>query len=231
MAYKDILVYLDPTAESVERLRFAVDLARTHGARLVGVDVSAATGVAEAESAEVTRQLFDNSAREAGVKAVFVPAEKPGEGDAFTHCVDLLIAPAPGGVARDLIRHSALDRALVESGAPMLILPPGWTGGKVGDGRRMPIRVTRRLLSAALDGSLHKVAFRTDPHFGLAVPQHVPGVEPHILDPIKTWRDKREFAETAGRLVQMFRENFRKFEGDTDERVRNAAPTPRIALA
>ena len=39
MAYKDILVYLDPTAESVERLRFAIDLAKTHGARLVGVDV------------------------------------------------------------------------------------------------------------------------------------------------------------------------------------------------
>ena len=133
MAYKDILVYLDPTAESVERLRFAVDLAKTHGARLVGVDVSAATGAEGAESSIVTRQMFDDTSREAGVRGVFVPAEKPGEGDAFTHCVDLIIAPAPGGVARDLIRHSALDRALVDSGAPMLILPPGWTGGKVGD--------------------------------------------------------------------------------------------------
>ena len=133
IAYKDILVYLDPTAESIERLRFAVDLAKTHGARLVGVDVSAATGEAGAESSIVTRQMFDDTCREAGLTAVFVPAEKPGEGDAFTHCVDLIIAPAPGGVARDLVRHSALDRALVECGAPMLILPPGWTGGKVGD--------------------------------------------------------------------------------------------------
>ena len=44
-----------------------------------------------------------------------------------------MIAPAPSGAARDRVRRGALDRALVESGAPMLILPPEWTGGKVGD--------------------------------------------------------------------------------------------------
>ena len=59
----------------------------------------------------------------------------------------------------------------------------------------------------------------------------VPGVEPHILDPIKTWRNKGEFAEVAGRLVQMFRDNFKRFETHADERVRAAGPTPRIALA
>jgi nucleotide-binding universal stress UspA family protein len=133
MAYKDILVYLDPTAEAIERLRLAVDLAKSHGARLVGVDVSTAAALAECENPDATRQMFDASARDAGLKSVFVPAEKPGEGDAFTHCVDLMVAPAPGGTARDLIRHGALDRALLESGAPMLILPPEWTGGKVGD--------------------------------------------------------------------------------------------------
>ncbi len=85
--------------------------------------------------------------------------------------------------------------------------------------------------TAALDGSLHDADFRTDPHFGLAVPQEVPGVEPHILDPVKTWRNKGEFAETAGRLVQMFRDNFKKFEEHTDDHVRAAGPTPRIALA
>src|SRR5574340_785290 len=104
MAYKDILVYLDPTAESVERLRFAVDLAKASGARLVGVDISAP----EAERSEVARDLFEGATREAGVKAVFVPAEKPGEGDAFVHCVDLMIAPAPGGASRDLVRRGAL---------------------------------------------------------------------------------------------------------------------------
>ena len=50
MAYKDILVFLDSTAEAVERTRFAVSLAKTHGARLIGVDVSAPPAGKEAES-------------------------------------------------------------------------------------------------------------------------------------------------------------------------------------
>ena len=119
MAYKDILLYLDPTAESVERLRFAVDLAKTHGARLIGVDASTLESAAAADSSEVVRRMFDESTQKAGLRTAFVPAEKPGEGDAFTHCIDLIVAPAPGGPARDVIRRGALDRALIESGAPV----------------------------------------------------------------------------------------------------------------
>jgi phosphoenolpyruvate carboxykinase (ATP) len=127
-----------------------------------------------------------------------------------------------GNLLRDLVARHHVDCWLVNT---------GWTGGRVGVGRRMPIRVTRRLLAAALDGSLHDAKFRTDPYFGLAVPTEVPGVEPHILDPFKTWRNKAEFAETAGRLVQMFRDNFKKFEEHTDDHVRNAGPTSKIAAA
>lgn len=95
----------------------------------------------------------------------------------------------------------------------------------------MPIRVTRRLVAAALDGSLHCADFRTDPHFGLAALSQVPGVEPHILEPIKTRRNNGEFAEVPGRLVKMFRDNFKRFEAEADERVRAVGPTPRIKLA
>jgi phosphoenolpyruvate carboxykinase (ATP) len=95
----------------------------------------------------------------------------------------------------------------------------------------MPIRVTRRLLAAALDGSLNRADFRSDAFFGLAVPTSVPGVEPHILEPFKTWANKSEFAETAKRLVGMFRDNFAKFEKHVDEEVREAGPAPRVHVA
>jgi phosphoenolpyruvate carboxykinase (ATP) len=127
-----------------------------------------------------------------------------------------------GNLFRDLIERHHVDCWLVNT---------GWTGGKYGAGRRMPIRVTRRLLAAALDGSLNRANFRSDPYFGLAVPTSVPGVEPHILEPVKTWASKAEFAETAKRLVGMFRENFAKFEKHVDEEVRLAAPAPRISVA
>ncbi|RBP18299.1 hypothetical protein DFR50_101243 [Roseiarcus fermentans] len=132
MTYKDILVYLDPTAESMERLKFAVALAKAHGARLIGVDATATTGALAADEGAVTAKGFEDLTGAAGFKSVFVPADKPGEGDAFTHCVDLIVAPAPAGASRDAVRRGALDRALLDSGAPMLIMPPDWTGGTVG---------------------------------------------------------------------------------------------------
>ena len=152
MAYKDILVYLDPTAESAGRLRFCAGLAKAHGARLVGVDVTAPEALAECENPEATRQAFDAAVLAAGVKSVFVAAEKPGEGEAFSHCVDLIVAPAPGGPARDVIRRGALDRALTESGAPMLILPPDWTGETVGQNVVIAWNGGREALRGVHDG-------------------------------------------------------------------------------
>jgi phosphoenolpyruvate carboxykinase (ATP) len=125
-----------------------------------------------------------------------------------------------GNLLRDLIAKHSVDCWLVNT---------GWTGGKYGTGRRMPIKVTRALLTAALDGSLRNAQFRTDKYFGFAVPTSLPGVEPHILDPIKTWKDKAEFDKTARALVAMFQKNFAKFEGSVDADVRAAAPDVKLA--
>ena len=144
----------------------------------------------------------------------------------FSTCFGAPFLPLHPTVYAELLRDY-MERHHVDC----WLVNTGWTGGKFGVGRRMPIRVTRRLLGAALDGSLNRVDFRTDPSFGLAVPRDVPGVEPHILDPLRTWRDKAEFARTAGRLVQMFRDNFAKFEDQAEDAVRSAGPNPRVALA
>jgi phosphoenolpyruvate carboxykinase (ATP) len=125
-----------------------------------------------------------------------------------------------GNLLRDLIALHRVDCWLVNT---------GWTGGKYGVGRRMPIHVTRKLLRAALDGSLARTDFRVDPYFGVSVPQSVPGVETEILDPAKTWNSADDFAETANRLVEMFRENFVKFEPFVDDAVLGAQPSLLLA--
>src|SRR5213080_1046886 len=125
-----------------------------------------------------------------------------------------------GRLLRDLIAKHNVDCWLVNT---------GWTGGKYGTGRRMPIKVTRALLTAALNGSLRNADFRTDKYFGFAVPTSLPGVEPHILDPIKTWADKAEFDKTARAVVGMFQKNFAKFEAQVDADVRAAAPEVKLA--
>jgi len=97
MAYKDILVYLDPTEESANRIRFAAELAKTHGARLIAVDATITADAEGIDPSSPTRRTFDEATRDAALTGLFVPAEKPGQGDAFTHCVDLIVAPAPEG--------------------------------------------------------------------------------------------------------------------------------------
>ena len=100
----------------------------------------------------------------------------------------------------------------------------GWTGGAYGEGQRMPIKATRALLSAALDGSLDSSEFRTDANFGFGVPVSVEGVDGSILDPRSTWADKAAYDTAATRLVGMFIDNFAKFEAHVDGSVMDAAP-------
>jgi phosphoenolpyruvate carboxykinase (ATP) len=95
----------------------------------------------------------------------------------------------------------------------------------------MPIKATRALLSAALDGSLNNVEFRTDPHFGFDVPVSVPGVDAKILDPRSTWADKAAYDKQAIKLVDMFIANFAKFEDHVDAPTTNLFPLSRAHSA
>jgi phosphoenolpyruvate carboxykinase (ATP) len=88
----------------------------------------------------------------------------------------------------------------------------------------MPIKATRALLNAALDGSLNSAEFRKDPNFGFEVPVAVAGVDSKLLDPRAAWADAEEYDRTAQRLVQLFVDNFAQFEEHVDQGVRDAAP-------
>ena len=120
-----------------------------------------------------------------------------------------------GNLLRDLIARHGVDCWLVNT---------GWTGGAYGTGNRMPIKATRTLLSAALNGSLAKASFRTDANFGVAVPVAVDGVDSAILDPRSTWSDTEAYDRQANRLVEMFIDNFAKFEDHVGMDVLGAAP-------
>jgi len=87
----------------------------------------------------------------------------------------------------------------------------------------MPIRATRALLAAALDGSLNSVAFRQDPNFGFEVPVSVPGVDAKLLDPRGAWADPAAYDAQAAKLVAMFVKNFAQYEANVSDDVRAAA--------
>ena len=119
-----------------------------------------------------------------------------------------------GNLLRDLI---------AEHDAKCWLVNTGWTGGAYGVGNRMPIKETRALLSAALDGSLNNVEFRIDENFGFDVPVAVPGVDGSILNPRETWSDADAYDVQAKKLVGMFVANFDKFLDHVDDNVRAAA--------
>src|SRR6187455_2392477 len=117
-----------------------------------------------------------------------------------------------------------LKKRIAEGHVDCWLVNTGWTGGKYGTGKRMPIKETRALLNAALDGSLKNVEFRKDPNFGFDVPVAVPGVDNSILDPRSTWADKADYDRTAAKLVDLFVENFAEFAEHVDEGVRQSGP-------
>jgi phosphoenolpyruvate carboxykinase (ATP) len=137
----------------------------------------------------------------------------------FSTCFGAPFMPRHPSVYGNLLKER-----IAKGGVDCWLVNTGWTGGKYGTGHRMPIKATRALLDAALDGSLNDAEFRTDPNFGFKVPVSVPGVDRAILDPRATWADKAAYDATAAKLVDLFNENFAQFAEHVDQGVREAAP-------
>ncbi|MFC3526766.1 phosphoenolpyruvate carboxykinase [Paracoccus mangrovi] len=130
---------------------------------------------------------------------------------------------APFMPRRPEVYGKLLQGKIAEAGANCWLVNTGWTGGAYGTGSRMPIKATRALLTAALDGSLNNVEFRKDPNFGFEVPVAVPGVDAKLLDPRRTWTDPAAYDAQAQKLVGMFSDNFAQYADKIDEDVRAAA--------
>jgi phosphoenolpyruvate carboxykinase (ATP) len=116
-----------------------------------------------------------------------------------------------------------LREKIATHGATCWLVNTGWTGGAYGTGNRMPIRATRALLTAALDGTLGEGTFRKDSNFGFDVPVTVPGVDAGLLDPRSTWADSAAYDAQAAKLVEMFAENFAQYVPHIDEDVKAVA--------
>ncbi len=130
---------------------------------------------------------------------------------------------APFMPRRPEVYGKLLEEKIAKHGASCWLVNTGWTGGAYGTGSRMPIKATRALLAAALDGSLANAAFRRDPNFGFDVPVAVAGVDPALLDPRRTWASGEAYDAQARKLVAMFAANFAQYLPHIDEDVRACA--------
>jgi len=117
-----------------------------------------------------------------------------------------------------------LKRKIERYGAHCWLVNTGWVGGPYGVGKRISIRHTRALLSAALNGKLEDVKYTKDPIFGFLVPMSCPDVPNEVLSPASSWNNKKEYDRRYMDLAMRFKENFAKFSDNTPPEVLDAGP-------
>ncbi|CAN5619049.1 MAG: phosphoenolpyruvate carboxykinase (ATP) [Rubrobacteraceae bacterium] len=137
----------------------------------------------------------------------------------FSACFGAPFLPLPATTYATM-----LSERLKRHDVPCYLVNTGWSGGPYGVGERVDIAATRQIVRAAIEGRLGNAETKEDPFFGLNVPVEIEGVPKGILDPRGTWDDKEEYDEQAKKLAGLFRENFKKFEGEVDAGVRDSGP-------
>lgn len=102
------------------------------------------------------------------------------------------------------------------------LINTGWSGGSYGEGNRIKLAYTRKMVEAAQSGIIDDGEFVHDERFNLDVPTSCPGVPSELLDVRGTWANPAAYDKTAERLAQMFVDN-------ADKRLQTMAPEVRAA--
>jgi phosphoenolpyruvate carboxykinase (ATP) len=137
----------------------------------------------------------------------------------FSACFGAPFMPLHPGVYARLLG----DR-IDQHGSRVWLVNTGWTGGYYGEGSRMKLAYTRRMVAAALSGELNEAETFSDPVFGLAVPASVEGVPDGVLNPRHTWSDREAYDNQAAKLARMFADNFEKYADGVSAEIRDAGP-------
>ena len=132
-------------------------------------------------------------------------------------CYGAPFFPRAAGVYADL-----LMKIIEEFDSNVYLVNTGWTGGLYGIGQRFTIPVSRPIISAIQSGALIGAETETINGMNLQVPLHVDGVDSELLNPIKNWENPSSYTEYEEKLVNQFKENFKKF--DVAESIVEAGP-------
>ncbi|EGR33029.1 phosphoenolpyruvate carboxykinase, putative [Ichthyophthirius multifiliis] len=117
-----------------------------------------------------------------------------------------------------------LAQKMKQHGSNCWLVNTGWSGGKYGEGKRMSLKVTRKIIDAIHSGELDKVQYTNLPIFNLQVPTQCPGVDSSILTPKNTWSNKSAYDSELKKLGNMFQKNFKKYQDKASREVIDAGP-------
>ena len=106
----------------------------------------------------------------------------------------------------------------------------GWSGGPYGTGKRIKLKYTRAMITAALNGELENTAYTEHPVFGLMMPLSCPNVPDQLLDPKNTWANAENYEEKAQNLAMLFIKNFEQYVNFSTAEIINAGPNVTISV-
>jgi len=139
---------------------------------------------------------------------------------AFSACFGRVFLPLHPTKYADLLGKKLEEHPHVN----VWLVNTGWSGGAFGTGKRISLKHTRAIITAALNGELSDVAYEQHPIFGVSMPTSVPGVPSEILNPRNTWDDKEAYDKKAAELAELFNKNFDKYASHASDAIRSAAP-------
>lgn len=137
----------------------------------------------------------------------------------FSACFGAPFLPLYPSVYADL-----LGNKLKEHNITVWLVNTGWSSLPYGQGKRISIKHTRAIISAALNGSLNAQAFENFPVFDLQIPKACPGVPAEILNPMNQFKAITPYLERLIDLAKKFRLNFIPYENMVSKDVVKCCP-------
>ncbi|MDD3920183.1 MAG: phosphoenolpyruvate carboxykinase (ATP) [Eubacteriales bacterium] len=116
-----------------------------------------------------------------------------------------------------------LGKKITEHDAKVYLINTGWAGGAYGTGARMKLKLTRAMVTAALNGDLDNVEFELDPIFNVMVPKTCPNVPDENLSQRAMWKNDAAYEAAAKDLAARFVKNFQKYS-NMPEHIVKAGP-------
>jgi len=197
--------------------------------------------IQEPSVGENTKNIFFLTADAFGV---LPPISKLNPGQAAYHFISGYTAKVAGteeGVTEPIPSFSAcfgapfmplhptkyaemLSDKMKSNGVNVWLVNTGWTGGPYGTGSRMKLKLTRAMITAAIEGKLNDVEYHQHPIFGLQMPKECPNVPAEVLDPKGTWSSTEAYDKKASLLASYFKDNFEKFDDHANKEILKGGP-------
>ncbi|MBP8933638.1 MAG: phosphoenolpyruvate carboxykinase (ATP), partial [Candidatus Atribacteria bacterium] len=104
-----------------------------------------------------------------------------------------------------------LGKKITQYGSRVYLVNTGWIGGPYGVGKRIDIDYTRKMVKAAIDGTIDVNGYHEDPIFQFSIPNALPGIPNDILNPGNLWSNHSDYSNEATKLRNRFDEVMKKY--------------------